>query len=112
MGRGMSTHNSGVIHAGIYYPPGSLKARLCIEGRERLYRFCELYGIPHARCGKLLVVAHADEVAMLEHLHARGCANGARLEMVGPEFVRQREPHVRAIAAVWSPDTGIVEAEA
>ncbi len=111
IGRGMSTHNSGVIHAGIYYPTGSLKARLCIEGRERLYRFCELHGVPHARCGKLLVAAHEDEVATLEHLRARGSANGARLEMVGPEFVRQREPHVHAVAAVWSPDTGIVEAE-
>jgi L-2-hydroxyglutarate oxidase LhgO len=112
-GRGMSTHNSGVIHAGIYYPPGSLKARLCLEGRDRLYAFCEQYAIPHRRCGKLLVVSHEHEVGELEALRARGIANGATsLEMVDADFVRRKEPHVRAAAAVWSPDTGIVEAEA
>jgi len=112
-GRGMSTHNSGVIHAGIYYPTGSLKARLCLEGRDRLYAFCEQYAIPHRRCGKLLVVSHEHEVGELEALRARGIANGATsLEMVDADFVRRKEPHVRAAAAVWSPDTGIVEAEA
>jgi L-2-hydroxyglutarate oxidase LhgO len=111
-GRGMSTHNSGVIHAGIYYPAGSLKATLCIEGRERLYEFCGKYGIPHQRCGKLLVAVHDAEVDDLETLRARGTANGASLEMVDAGFVRRKEPHVRAVAAVWSPDTGIIEAEA
>ena len=112
-GRGTSTHNSGVIHAGIYYPPGSLKAKLCLEGRERLYEFCERHHVPHQRCGKLLVAAHDGEIPELEVLRARGIANGVTsLEMVGTDFVRRQEPHVRAVAAVWSPDTGIIEAEA
>jgi L-2-hydroxyglutarate oxidase LhgO len=112
-GRGMSTHNSGVIHAGIYYPEGSLKGRLCIEGRPRLYEFCERYGVSHRRCGKLLVASHQSEMADLEALFARGIANGAAsLQMVDADFVRRREPHVHAVAAVWSPDTGIVETEA
>ncbi len=111
-GRGMSTHNSGVIHAGIYYPPGSLKARLCVKGRNALYEFCRQYGVPHKRCGKLLVAADEHEVPTLESLYLRGLTNGATLERVGVDFVRRREPHVSAVAAVWSPDTGIVEAEA
>lgn len=112
-GRGMSTHNSGVIHAGIYYPQGSLKARLCIEGRPRLYEFCDRYQVAHQRCGKLLVAGHTSEIAELEALRARGVSNGATsLEMVDVNFVRRKEPHVHAVAAIWSPDTGIVEAEA
>jgi L-2-hydroxyglutarate oxidase LhgO len=108
-----STHNSGVIHAGLYYPQGTLKAQLCVEGAARLYAFCAAQRVPHDRCGKLVVATSDAEIADIEALAARGRANGAEgLEIVGPQFIHAREPHVRGVAALWSPGSGRVEPEA
>jgi L-2-hydroxyglutarate oxidase LhgO len=114
VGHETSTRNSGVIHAGLYYPPGSLKAQLCVDGRDRLYEFCERYNVPHRRCGKLVVGNDTGEIAELERLMQRSLANGVTsVKMVDQKFIREREPHVTgATAALWSPDTGIVQAEA
>jgi L-2-hydroxyglutarate oxidase LhgO len=108
-----STHNSGVLHAGIYYPPGTLKAALCVEGQRLLYEFSEKYGVPHERCGKLITASTDAEIAGLEALMARGTANGAdSLQMLDRREALEHEPHVRAVAALWSPGTGIIEPEA
>lgn len=112
-GRATSTHNSGVIHAGLYYPTGSLKARLCVEGRDRLYDFCPKHRVPHSRCGKLVIAADDHEVPELEKLRQKAHANGVTsVEFVDAAFIKAKEPNVRAVAALWSPDTGILESEA
>lgn len=112
-GAGTSSRNSQVIHAGIYYPAGSLKARHCVAGARMLYEFCETYRVPFNRCGKLVVAHDSAEEPALEHFRLRGEANGVEgLAIVGSEVIRAREPHVKAQAALLSPQTGILEAEA
>ena len=111
-GMDTSTHNSGVIHAGLYYPAGSLKARLCVEGRNLMYEFCARHGVPHVRSGKLIVAHDEHEIRELEALHRRGTDNGVTgLEIVDRAFIVAREPAVNTRFALWSPDSGIVNAE-
>lgn len=103
-------HSSGVIHAGIYYAPGSLKARLCVEGARRLYEYCEQHGIAAIRSGKVIVAASAAEIPRLDELERRGTANGVGgLERIGPDALREIEPHAAAISALHSPNTGVVD---
>ena len=103
-------HNSGVVHAGIYYAPGSLKAELCVAGARELYELCEERGIAHERCGKVIVATDESELPALEELERRGRANGVpglrRLDAAG---LREIEPHARGVAALHSPATGIVD---
>lgn len=108
-----SGHNSGVIHAGLYYAPGSLKARTCTEGRRALEAFCEEHGVPFRRCGKLVVATRDEELPGLEELHRRGEANGlSGLERLDETGIRDREPAVRGLAGLWVPQTGVVDFKA
>jgi L-2-hydroxyglutarate oxidase LhgO len=107
-----SSRNSEVIHAGLYYPPDSLKAKLCVSGRRRLYEICGRHGIFCRRIGKLLVACAPEEVAKLESLRTQGHANGVEgLEMVDKADIPGLAPGVRALAGLWSPETGIVDSE-
>lgn len=109
-GRETSSRNSEVIHAGIYYPRGSLRARLCVTGNPRLYSFCRDAGVPCQRTGKLIVAPEEEDVAELETLQKRGRANGVtNLKLLDREALRRMEPHVKAAAALFSPSTGVVD---
>ena len=102
-------HNSGVIHSGIYYKPGSLKARLCVDGARRMLEFCERHGVPTERCGKVIVATRQEELPRLDELHARAAANGVRVEKITAGRLREIEPNAIGIAALNSPDTAIVD---
>jgi L-2-hydroxyglutarate oxidase LhgO len=105
-----SSRNSEVIHAGIYYPPGSLKATLCARGNASLYAWCAAHDVPHRRLGKLIVATEPGDEAKLEQIVRRAEANGVRsLEPLTAAAAKLLEPHVRCVAALWSPDTGILD---
>ncbi len=110
IGSETSSRNSEVIHAGIYYPPGSLKAELCLAGKRALYDYCVSHGIPHRRCGKLIVASHTGQLQQLAGIRRRAEANGVDdLQwLAGPE-ARAREPALRCVAALHSPSTGIID---
>lgn len=109
LARHQTGHNSGVIHAGVYYQPGSLKAKLCKEGAERTVRFCEEHGIPYERCGKLIVATDSLEVKRLAGLEERVTANGLDYRKVTREELKELEPNVAGEAALLVPATGIVD---
>ncbi len=110
IGSGTSSRNSEVIHAGIYYATGSLKARLCVQGRQALYAYCETHGVEHRRCGKLLVATSEAQRAKLTQIQALAALNGVHdLQLLNAEEVRVLEPELRAVAALHSPSTGIVD---
>jgi (S)-2-hydroxyglutarate dehydrogenase len=107
--RHQTGHNSGVIHSGIYYKPGSLKARFCKEGAERLVEFCREYGVSYEVCGKVIVATESGEMPRLRNLHERGVENGLAVEEIGPVELKEIEPHATGIAAIKVPSTGIVD---
>lgn len=109
IGQGVSSRNSEVIHAGLYYAPGSLKARLCVRGKELLYALCASHGVDHRRCGKLTVANDDEEVRALRGLQDRAGANGVPVEFLDAAQARALEPELRCIAALHSPSTGIVD---
>ncbi len=111
IGSETSSRNSEVIHAGIYYPPGSLRATLCVRGKELLYRFCAEHGVPHARCGKLLVATHENQLPKLLAFKETAARNGVTdLEHIGGNAARDLEPELSCVAALISPSTGIIDA--
>ena len=112
-GSGISSRNSEVIHSGLYYAPGSEKARLCVDGRRQLYAFCAEHGVPHRRCGKLIVATQDAQRAELDQLQARGVANGVEgLRLLERGEAQQLEPRLTCVAALLSESTGIVDSHA
>ncbi|MBQ0821375.1 NAD(P)/FAD-dependent oxidoreductase [Microvirga sp. HBU67558] len=113
IGNGVSSRNSEVIHAGMYYPSGSLRARHCVDGRRMLYAFCESHGVPHAKCGKLIVATDDLEQAKIEGIYEQGLANGVEgLSFLTGEEARALEPNLVCTGAVLSRETGIVDSHA
>src|SRR5581483_5794114 len=103
-------HNSGVIHTGIYYAPGSLKARACVAGHRAMLEFCREHDIPFELCGKVIVALDESELPRLEELYQRGTTNGVEgLEVIGPERLRELEPFAVGVRAIYSPNTGIID---
>lgn len=110
-GQGVSSRNSEVIHAGIYYPAGSLKAELCVEGKTRLYEYCKSHHVSHQQIGKLIVATSQDETSVLEEIIAKAQANGVLdLTYWDEEKIKEEEPAIKAVQALFSPSTGIISA--
>jgi (S)-2-hydroxyglutarate dehydrogenase len=110
LARHQTGNNSGVIHSGLYYRPGSLKARTCVAGRQELMAFCDVHSVPYEICGKVVVATVPEELPRLDELHRRGEANGLRgLEIIGPERLKELEPHATGIKGLHVPETGIVD---
>ena len=110
LGRHQTRHNSGVLHAGLYYKPGSLKAKLAVEGLRQMVDFCQRHRVPHEQCGKIVVATEPEELPRLDKLFERGMANGLKdLRKLGPEQIREIEPHAAGLAAIHVPEEGIVD---
>jgi len=109
LGMHQTGHNSGVIHSGIYYRPGSYKAKLCVEGKTLMREFCAAHGIPVVECGKVIVATREDELPRLQTLYERGIANGVCIEMIDRDRLRELEPHAAGLRAIHSPTTAIVD---
>src|SRR4029434_5809986 len=108
--RHQTGNNSGVIHSGLYYRPGSLKARSCVAGRKELMAFCDKSGVPYEICGKVVVATSEEELPRLDDLHRRGQSNGLQgLEIIGPERLKEIERHVIGIKGLYVPETGIID---
>lgn len=112
IGTGTSSRNSEVIHAGIYYPEGSLKAAFCVAGKALLYEFCASHGVPHRRAGKLIVATTEAEVANLHVLKGKAAANGVALDFLEGQLAKALEPNLKAVAALFSPTTGLIDSHA
>lgn len=109
VGTHQSGRNSGVLHAGVYYRPGSRKATLCRAGKAQMEAFCDAEGLPWRRCGKTIVAVTEAEVPRLTALAERAAANGVEVQRIGPERLREREPHAAGVAALWVPATGVAD---
>jgi L-2-hydroxyglutarate oxidase LhgO len=110
IGNGISSRNSEVIHGGLYYPTGSLRARHCVRGRRMLYEFCAAHDVAHCKCGKLVVATNAAELAKVETILAQARANGVEgMELIGGNAARAMETELSCIGALWSPETGIID---